>query len=56
MVTGTRLEEMAVIQAAKEAEADAGQLPLDAEGAALAEGKRETFDLPINVAKTDPLR
>ena len=32
------------------------QPALDPEGVALAEYKRESFDMPINVAKTDPLR
>ena len=52
-----RLEEMGIIQAEKEAEiAVQEMLPLNAEGATLAENKRLTFDMPINVAKTDPLR
>ena len=41
----------------KEKEINAQELiPLNAEGIALAEGKRSTFDMPINVAKVDPLR
>ena len=36
--------------------AKAEQQPLDPEGEALAEYKRMTFDMPINVAKVDPLR
>ena len=52
-----RLETMAVIQAEKENEiALQEQQPLNPEGAAMAEDKRESFDLPINVVKTDPLR
>ena len=33
-----------------------GQPALTPETIALAEFKRETFDMPINVAKVDPLR
>lgn len=52
-----RLETMAVIQAEKENEiALQEQQPLNPEGAAMAADKRESFDLPINVVKTDPLR
>lgn len=51
------LTTMAVIQAEKEKEIASGELhPLDPEGIAMARDKRATFDLPINVAKTDPLR
>ena len=50
----SRLDIMANIMAEKEREAEL--LPLDDEGIALAEGKRSTFDMPINVAKVDPLR
>ena len=32
------------------------QIPLDAEGKALAEEKRKSFDLPTNAVKVDPLR
>lgn len=53
----TNLGTMAVIQAEKEKDIAAAELqPLDPEGIALAQGKRATFDLPINVAKVDPLR
>ncbi len=52
-----KLEIMAVIQAEKEREITDGELqPLDPEGIAMARDKRATFDLPVNVAKTDPLR
>lgn len=52
-----RLETMAVIQAEKEKEIAAQeQQPLNPEGVAMAEDKRDSFDLPINVVKTDPLR
>lgn len=30
--------------------------PLDPEGIEMTEHKRSTFDMPINVAKVDPLR
>ena len=53
----SRIDEMAVIQAEKDREIEAAeQLPLDEEGIALAEAKRQSFDMPINVAKVDPLR
>ena len=52
----TRLEEMARIQEAAEARAMESQPPLTPETEKLAENKRETFDIPINVAKVDPLR
>lgn len=53
----TRLETMDTIQAEKAKDITAtGQPPLDDEGIALAEHKRSTFDLPINVKKADPLR
>lgn len=53
----TRLEEMDCIQGQKDIENRSKDLlPLNAEGKALAEGKRSTFDMPINVAKVDPLR
>ena len=53
----SRLETMAIIQDQKTQDIAAqAQPPLDAEGAEMAEYKRDTFDLPINVAKTDPLR
>ncbi|MBR2663632.1 MAG: hypothetical protein IKE25_07955 [Clostridia bacterium] len=52
-----RLEIMAIIQEEKEREIAAGDIPpLDAAGIKLAENKRFSFDLPINIAKTDPLR
>lgn len=48
---------MAAIQAEKAREISmTQQQPLDAEGKRLAEEKRMTFDMPINVAKVDPLR
>ncbi len=51
------LERMAAIQAEKQKEISAQeQRPLDAEGQALAEDKRKTFDLPTNAVKVDPLR
>ena len=51
------LDTMAVIQAEKTREIAAQeQPPLDPEGAALAEDKRKTFDLPTNAVKVDPLR
>ena len=51
------IETMAAIQAEKEKEiAEGEQQQLDAEGEAMAENKRMTFDMPINVAKVDPLR
>lgn len=51
------LETMKTIQDAKALEiTHQEQQPLDAEGAMMAEQKRETFDMPINVAKVDPLR
>lgn len=53
----TRLEEMDCIQEQKDKDINAQELiPLNGEGKALAEGKRQTFDMPINVAKVDPLR
>ena len=49
------LEIMAAIQAQKEKDIDReGQLPLDAEGQKLAEGKRITFD--VIAIPSDPLR
>ena len=49
------LEIMAAIQAEKAKEINAAQAkPLDAEGAAMAEHKRITFD--VTVVNTDPLR
>lgn len=51
------LNTMGIIQAEKDRDiAAAEQQPLDAEGIALAEHKRSSFDMPINVAKVDPLR
>lgn len=45
------------IQDAKAREiAQAQRHPLDAEGQAMARQKRDSFDMPINVAKVDPLR
>ena len=53
----SRIDIMAAIMNEKDQEIAAEeQLPLDAEGAVLAEDKRESFDQPINVAKSDPLR
>lgn len=50
-----RLEEMAAIMEEKNREINAGQLPpLNQEGEALAEHKRETFD--IIATPVDPLR
>ncbi len=51
------IETMRNIQEMKAREiAEATALPLDAEGQALARQKRDSFDMPINVAKVDPLR
>lgn len=51
------MQTMAAIQAEKEKEIAQGEAKeLDAEGAKMAEEKRMTFDMPINVAKVDPLR
>lgn len=48
---------MAAIQAEREKAIARGEQPeLDAEGERMAENKRMTFDMPINVAKVDPLR
>ena len=48
---------MAAIQEEKIKEISEGGLPpLNPEGIAMAEDKRSTFDLPINVAQLDPLR
>ena len=56
-MSSERLTDMAIIMGQKEREMSAqGAPPLDAEGVALAEGKRYTFDMPINAAKSDPLR
>lgn len=52
---GLDLDVMAQIQRQKEGEGD-GQLPLDAEGADLAEEKRFSLDNPEYIVKTDPLR
>ena len=51
------LQEMEIIQAEKEKDISAQeQRPLDDEGEEMAKYKRASFDLPLNVAKTDPLR
>ena len=51
------LETMTIIQNEKTKEIAAEeQPPLDAEGIALAENKRSTFDLPVNAVTVDPLR
>lgn len=51
------IETMAQIQEERTKKIAAeGQPPLDPEGIALTENKRESFDMPINVAKVDPLR
>ncbi len=49
------LDVMAQIQAQKMRDTG-GKLPLDAEGADLAEEKRYSIDLPEYIVKTDPLR
>lgn len=49
------LETMEAVQREHE-EARDGQLPLDPEGAALAETKRFSLDIPEYVVKNDPLR
>ena len=48
------IETMAEIQAEKAKEIQTTQLPLDAEGKALAERKRLTFD--VTTVDLDPLR
>lgn len=50
------LNTMQQIMNEKAKEMQAGQLPLDDEGRAVAEDKRKTFDLPTNAVKVDPLR
>ena len=50
------LNTMAIIQAEKAREIEAGQHELDPEGTKMAEEKRKTFDLPTNAVKVDPLR
>lgn len=49
------LETMGAVQREHE-RAASGQLPLDPEGAALAETKRFSLDIPEYVVKNDPLR
>ena len=45
------------IQTQKEKDIEAGtQQELNAEGTRMAEEKRESFDIPINAVKVDPLR
>lgn len=57
MSSDERLETMAIIMEQKDRDIEMQELqPLDPEGVAMADGKRESFDLPINVVKTDPLR
>lgn len=52
----SRYEDMNAIQNEKIKEQDAGMLPLDNEGKAIAEHKRESFDFPVNAVTIDPLR
>lgn len=52
----SRYEEMNAIQTEKIKEQDAGMLPLDDEGKAVAEHKRESIDIPVNAVTVDPLR
>lgn len=47
---------MESIQNEKIKELDSGMLPLDDEGKAVAEHKRESFDIPVNAVTIDPLR
>ena len=57
MSSDERLDTMAIIMEQKDRDIETQELqPLDPEGVAMADGKRESFDLPINVVKTDPLR
>ena len=51
------IQTMAVIQAEKQKEIEQSEpQALDAEGAKMAQDKRMTFDMPINVPLVDPLR
>lgn len=51
------MDVMNQIMEQKEAEISATQLQeLDGEGIAMAEGKRFTFDIPVNQQTADPLR
>ena len=51
------IETMAEIMAAKDRELAAqAQPPMDDEGKALAEAKRNSFDIPISAINVDPLR
>ncbi len=47
---------MDAIQAEKRKQAEAERLPLNPEGKALAEHKKNSFDYPVNAVKVDPLR
>lgn len=50
------LDTMGAVQAEHERKGEGGRLPLDPEGAALAETKRFSLDMPEYVVKNDPLR
>ena len=52
----TRYDTMEAIQNEKIKEQDSGMRPLDDEGKAVAEHKRESFDIPVNAVTIDPLR